>query len=1064
MITIDKARLDLQMNNEAFATELYGRWDHLYPVLVEKVIDEVLCRYDHTDEVIRLEAVHLDLGEIEEPEFYRQFPKRLAEKLDEFFADCLRFREKYPVEVIPVYVDETGALFFFLVHGFFPRENPSEFYDLSLLLKEVIENNGAEFIRLLKKSGNVPSVRQRLVLQFSDEELETVVKAAEPSEAVFIQVYVRYLLVSHKRLEHPEITAQDHRNVVWQVMLAYLLYDSGSFFSRKQMVWQTVRGLAAHFNIDFLYLLQILSTGLRKFTEEWILMPELLAIFSDLQREAVKEFPELNVITDIIHSPKPLSIESCDQLCRMLSRPESCRRVLAVLKEEEIIRIVEWIIPAESPFIIDYARSLDREKERGMLEGKAGSEFRLLKWEFLFLVLLDSPVAFFQRTRFVMAVVSRIASHYNLDVLVLLAFLCADTEKLPEPLAEILKELYETQIGSRYREVLSKTKRNEREVSERTRLISLLSHPVSARRFLQDITETQIYRLTEILIPAESPFIIDYARSLDREKERGLLEGKAGGEFRLLKWEFIFLVVLDMPVSAFSRKYFVRSVLWQLAAHYNLAAYQLLDYFFRVDVKSALPENLQQIIIELWEEERIQAIVPGNEADLHVENVFAVLSKRHEIPQQMWNKAGIGFVLGLLQYYQRSEFAAFIGKWKKQIWDMLFCSVKNAELLYEKIGTTQGLWNYLAAEYGEKVFAAALVQKHLDCSRWEICTFPGWGEVLRRGEVGTVFWWLNNRPEIVRRMWRQCSPGEEQQIFEGFAGNVELQKLWFDRLGYFPVRQVLEIFSRLKKRFSFFPDEQVWFNWLLPYTGKQYENFSGREILKLIWQKLTGFLPEEKCREIIRDVEKQHESHEFKILKIMIQEQELTGGQSGKKRTESWKLGEQENEKMCFDIKNAGLVLLAPYFPALFKHLGYVIEREFKNAEHRVRAMFLLQYMLYEKCEFQESGLLLNKLLSGSELEQVIPNKIELTEEEKHWCMSMLKGAMGNWDKMRNTSLQGFRDSFLIREGIIRDTGDFWQLEVAERGYDVLLDSLPWSYSPVKFPWMKKPVYVNWRN
>lgn len=196
----------------------------------------------------------------------------------------------------------------------------------------------------------------------------------------------------------------------------------------------------------------------------------------------------------------------------------------------------------------------------------------------------------------------------------------------------------------------------------------------------------------------------------------------------------------------------------------------------------------------------------------------------------------------------------------------------------------------------------------------------------------------------------------------------------------------------------------------------------------------------------------------------MIQEQELTGGLSGKKRTELWRLGEQENEKMCFDIKNAGLVLLAPYFPALFKHLGYVIEREFKDAEHQVRAMFLLQYMLYEKCEFQESGLLLNKLLSGNELEQVIPNKIELTEEEKHWCMSLLEGAMGNWDKMRNTSLHGFRDSFLIREGIIRDTGDFWQLEVAERGYDVLLDSLPWSYSPVKFPWMKKPVYVNWRN
>ena len=91
MITIEKARLDLQMSSEGFATELYGRWDSLYPTMVEKVIDDVLSRYDREDEVIRLEAVTLDLGEIEEPDFYRQFPKRLAEKLDDFFTDCLKW-------------------------------------------------------------------------------------------------------------------------------------------------------------------------------------------------------------------------------------------------------------------------------------------------------------------------------------------------------------------------------------------------------------------------------------------------------------------------------------------------------------------------------------------------------------------------------------------------------------------------------------------------------------------------------------------------------------------------------------------------------------------------------------------------------------------------------------------------------------------------------------------------------------------------------------------------------------------------------------------------------------
>lgn len=50
MIIIERARLDLQTGREAFATELYGRWDSLYPTIVERVIDEVLCRYDREDE------------------------------------------------------------------------------------------------------------------------------------------------------------------------------------------------------------------------------------------------------------------------------------------------------------------------------------------------------------------------------------------------------------------------------------------------------------------------------------------------------------------------------------------------------------------------------------------------------------------------------------------------------------------------------------------------------------------------------------------------------------------------------------------------------------------------------------------------------------------------------------------------------------------------------------------------------------------------------------------------------------------------------------------------------
>ncbi|WP_290091918.1 contractile injection system tape measure protein [Parabacteroides goldsteinii] len=33
-----------------------------------------------------------------------------------------------------------------------------------------------------------------------------------------------------------------------------------------------------------------------------------------------------------------------------------------------------------------------------------------------------------------------------------------------------------------------------------------------------------------------------------------------------------------------------------------------------------------------------------------------------------------------------------------------------------------------------------------------------------------------------------------------------------------------------------------------------------------------------------------------------------------------------------------------------------------------------------------------------------------------------------------------------------------------EKPYDVLLDSVPWSYSMVKYPFQEKLIRVNWRN
>ena len=89
MITIGTLKLDLVADREPFVHDLYGRWDTFNRPSLEGIVDEILSRYDTEDELIRIESLDLDLGELEEDEFYEQFPRRLAERLDETFASYL---------------------------------------------------------------------------------------------------------------------------------------------------------------------------------------------------------------------------------------------------------------------------------------------------------------------------------------------------------------------------------------------------------------------------------------------------------------------------------------------------------------------------------------------------------------------------------------------------------------------------------------------------------------------------------------------------------------------------------------------------------------------------------------------------------------------------------------------------------------------------------------------------------------------------------------------------------------------------------------------------------------
>ena len=175
---------------------------------------------------------------------------------------------------------------------------------------------------------------------------------------------------------------------------------------------------------------------------------------------------------------------------------------------------------------------------------------------------------------------------------------------------------------------------------------------------------------------------------------------------------------------------------------------------------------------------------------------------------------------------------------------------------------------------------------------------------------------------------------------------------------------------------------------------------------------------------------------------------------------------EQYRDLKHIPISNAGLVILFPFLPMLFMRLNMLSQdrRSFNSNESKVRAIFILQRLIAnEDREYDEKDLFLNRLLINYPSNEPLPKRVELNQDELNTIDSLLETAKTNWSKMRNTSIRALQESFLNRAGFIEKTEWECTLTVEERAYDILLDSIPWSYKLVRFPWMESILKVNWR-
>lgn len=159
-------------------------------------------------------------------------------------------------------------------------------------------------------------------------------------------------------------------------------------------------------------------------------------------------------------------------------------------------------------------------------------------------------------------------------------------------------------------------------------------------------------------------------------------------------------------------------------------------------------------------------------------------------------------------------------------------------------------------------------------------------------------------------------------------------------------------------------------------------------------------------------------------------------------------------------VGQAGLVLLAPFLPLFLKNLGYINGGGMITGQNEIP--MLLHYLATGETEVPEWKLTLPKVLAGLKPGNHCLTVIKPGIKTDDQIDIILRSVVEHWDKLKKTSPDGLRNTFIIREGTLHMKNGFYFLHVQEQTVDILLAYVPWDYTTIKFDWMKEILFVEW--
>lgn len=625
MNSISSIALHVTASNESFVQNWYRDFELFAEKHITAVADRVLMRCDQYGFEIEISKLEIDLGNIAEDDFEKEFERILEEKLE----DCLLKEILYPTKKEDKRLEEADyqleALKQFLLHGTLNWYLARRFKNGAELFLQVLKNRSKELSSFLRTYGHFTSVQHRMIYQFEDSNLFDVVKLIAPEEFSFIRSYVVFLRVKYAEAPRVPIREEERRISIWKVVYAYLLGTQSSTFNKKLFVRETIGKLASHINLSYGELLKSLTffldpdfgsaipSGLQVILNE--LKQEEHHSFMALRIQKPDEWPHILREMRTSKSDFKLRENDLDQLRVLLENEKNVLQIIKPLRETEIFDLVRILVPADADFVIEYAQHLNKQNKSGALQGKSGGDFLLFKWQVILPLLALSKSSAINREYLVWQVFKRLSARYNIEIWQIISFAYKETSswKTQSGLRELVQQLYMELVQGKPKSeqtktfdslsfqiqlLEAKTKLNKEQLLE---LKAKLGTVLFRELLLDRLEESARHRLLAIILPSKSIELSAFMHVLNNSGNGTKIDGRTIGSIQRLKWTFLFDVLEEVKNQVFNQEHIVRRVLEQTGAHYNLTLKQLVD-FFCSDFKNAhfsLPFNLFKLLTSI---------------------------------------------------------------------------------------------------------------------------------------------------------------------------------------------------------------------------------------------------------------------------------------------------------------------------------------------------------------------------------------------------------------------------------------------------------------------------------